>query len=221
MSSSILSVHEVCKHYRSGAKMVRAVDGVSFTIERGRSLCVTGASGAGKSTLLQLLGGLDSPTSGSVMLDGIDIYKLPDSGRAKIRNKRIGFVFQFFHLLPEFSAVENVMLPAMIGGRRARDKAVRLLEAVGLGGRIDHKPSEMSGGESQRAAIARALINDPDVLLCDEPTGNLDSSNSESIYKLLFGLKSESNTAIVIVTHDASLSKRTDQSIHLKDGRLV
>jgi len=222
MSNVILRAHNVSKIYRtSAAKPVKAVDKVSVDIEKGSSLCVVGPSGAGKSTLLQLLGGLDFPTTGNVMFDGIDIYKLPDKGRAKIRNKRIGFVFQFYHLLPEFSVLENVMLPAMISGKSAKDKARGILKSVGLGDRADHKPGELSGGESQRVAIARALINDPEVLLCDEPTGNLDSASSEAIYSLLFDIKSSCRTALVIVTHNESLSDRTDSTLRLKDGRIV
>lgn len=221
MNDVILASRDVCKYYRSGTKAVMAVDSVSFDIHKGESLCVVGASGAGKSTLLQLLGGLDSPTSGKIILDGTDIYRLSDKARANTRNKRVGYVFQFYHLLPEFTALENVMLPAMIGGRRCKDKARDILTSVGLGDRISHKPGELSGGESQRVAIARALINDPEVLLCDEPTGNLDSKTSEAIYRLLFEIKSKSNTALVIVTHDESLSKRTDSLLRLKDGRVV
>jgi lipoprotein-releasing system ATP-binding protein len=222
MSNIILRASDISKSYRVGAaKLVRAVDGVSLEIRRSESLCVVGASGAGKSTLLQLLGGLDFPDTGNVVLDGDDIYKLSDKGRANLRNKRIGFVFQFYHLLPEFSALENVMLPAMIGGRSAKEKAYDILKSVGLADRAAHKPGELSGGESQRVAIARALINDPEVLLCDEPTGNLDSATSESIYQLLFDIKSKSKTALVIVTHDENLSKRTDSIIRLKDGKII
>lgn len=222
MSDVILQAHNVSKTYRSGrTKHVKAVDKVSLEINRGESICIVGASGAGKSTLLQLLGGLDFPTTGNVMLDGIDIYKLSDKERAKIRNKRFGFVFQFYHLLPEFSALENIMLPAMIGGRDVKGKAREILRLVGLGDRAFHRPGELSGGESQRVAIARALINDPEVLLCDEPTGNLDSKTSESIYQLLFDIKSKFSTALVIVTHDENLSERTDSTIRLKDGHIV
>jgi lipoprotein-releasing system ATP-binding protein len=221
MSDVILSLRDLSKSYRMGGKEVRAVDKVSFDLAPGASVCVTGPSGAGKSTLLQLVGGLDFPTTGNVMLDGIDIYKLSDKERAGIRNKRIGFVFQFYHLLPEFSAIENVMLPAMISGRKAKEKAIGILKSVGLADRTAHKPGELSGGESQRVAIARALINDPEILLCDEPTGNLDSATSESIYQLLFDIKLNSGTALVIVTHDDSLSERTDSVLRLKDGRVV
>ena len=221
MSDVILSSRDLSKSYRMGGKEVRAVDKVSFDLAPGASICVVGPSGAGKSTLLQLLGGLDFPTTGNVMLDGIDIYKLSDKERARIRNKRIGFVFQFYHLLPEFSAIENVMLPAMIGRRKAKEKALNILKSVGLADRAAHRPGELSGGESQRVAIARALINDPEVLLCDEPTGNLDSATSESIYQLLSDIKSKSGAALIIVTHDDTLSKRTDSMLRLKDGRIV
>ncbi|MBU0606140.1 MAG: ABC transporter ATP-binding protein [Candidatus Omnitrophica bacterium] len=221
MSDIILSSRDLSKSYRMGGKEVRAVDKVSFDLAPGASICVVGPSGAGKSTLLQLLGGLDFPTTGNVMLDGIDIYKLSDKERARIRNKRIGFVFQFYHLLPEFSAIENVMLPAMIGRRKTKEKALDILKSVGLADRAAHRPGELSGGESQRVAIARALINDPEVLLCDEPTGNLDSATSESIYQLLSDIKSKSGAALVIVTHDDTLSKRTDSTLRLKDGRIV
>jgi lipoprotein-releasing system ATP-binding protein len=175
-----------------------------------------------------MLGGLDKPTSGKVLLDGSDIYKLSDHNRALVRNKRIGFVFQFYHLLPEFTALENVMLPMLMstnGLRRAqsaaRKKAENTLKSVGLENRMGHTPSRLSGGESQRVAIARALINEPDILLCDEPTGNLDSKNSEAIYELLFSIRSKSGSTLVIVSHDEKLSSRVDTVIHLKDGRVA
>lgn len=225
---SFLKIESVHKTYRSGQKDVRAVNGIDLEIERGRSLAIIGPSGAGKSTLLHILGGLDRPTSGKIRLDGVDIYKLPDGQRAKIRNERIGFVFQFYHLLPEFTALENVMLPALmrsresgVGSREIMDRAREALKAVNLEERISHRPGELSGGESQRVAIARAIINEPEALLCDEPTGNLDSKTSESIYELLFGLKSKFNTALIIVTHDENISKLTDHTIRLRDGKIV
>jgi lipoprotein-releasing system ATP-binding protein len=223
MNDAILATYKASKAYRNGAKEVVAVDGVDVTIRRGSSTAILGPSGAGKSTLLHMLGCLDSPTSGSVLLDGLDIYAFSDRERARIRNKRIGFMFQFYHLLPEFTALENVMMPAMIrgGGRGMRERAKAILKSVGLEQRMSHRPGELSGGESQRVAIARALINEPEALLCDEPTGNLDSKTSESIYGLLFDLKSRSNTALVIVTHDERISERTDSVIRLKDGRVV
>jgi lipoprotein-releasing system ATP-binding protein len=223
MNEAILVAYKASKAYSSGAKEVKAVDGVDVTIRRGSSTVILGPSGAGKSTLLHMLGCLDNPTSGSVLLDGLDIYAFSDKERSKIRNKRIGFIFQFYHLLPEFTALENVMMPAMIRGalKGTRERAKELLKSVGLERRMGHRPGELSGGESQRVAIARALINEPEALLCDEPTGNLDSKTSESIYSLLFDLKTRSNTALVIVTHDERISERTDSVIRLRDGRIV
>lgn len=223
---SFLMIEAVHKTYRSGLKDVRAVNGIDMEMKRGKSLAIIGPSGAGKSTLLHILGGLDRPTSGKIRLDGVDIYKLPDSQRAKIRNERIGFVFQFYHLLPEFTALENVMLPALIEKDHRpklglRKRAEESLKSVGLKDRMNHRPGELSGGESQRVAIARAIINEPEILLCDEPTGNLDSKTSESIYELLFGLRSKSNTALVIVTHDENISKQVDETIRIRDGKIV
>jgi len=223
MNDALLVAYKASKAYRNGAKEVVAVDGVDVMIRRGSSTAILGPSGAGKSTLLHMLGCLDNPTSGSVLLDGLEIYSFSDKERAKIRNKRIGFMFQFYHLLPEFTALENVMMPAMImgRGRRIKERAKEILQSIGLGERMTHRPGELSGGESQRVAIARALINEPEVLLCDEPTGNLDSKTSESIYDILFDIKAKSNTALVIVTHDERISERTDSVIRLKDGRVV
>lgn len=226
---NILSAKGVKKIYTHGRKEVRAVDGVTMEIKKGSSTVIVGPSGAGKSTLLHILGGLDRPTSGHVIMDTTDIYKLPDKGRAHIRNTRIGFVFQFYHLLPEFTALENVMMPMLMKERKGtrhkstsvNEMARTALKSVGLHDRISHKPSELSGGESQRVAIARAIINSPEVLLCDEPTGNLDSKTSESIYELLFGLKAKSGLTLVIVTHDEKISQRTDKTIRIKDGRMA
>lgn len=235
----ILTAKDLCKVYRNGAKEVRAVNGVSLGIKKAQAAAIVGPSGAGKSTLLHLLGGLDEPTSGEVALNGTDIYKISDTKRAKIRNEKLGFVFQFYNLLPEFTALENVMLPALMKGQGARppalradrpgggkgqdirNEAMKILKMVGLEQRVAHKPAELSGGEAQRVAIARALINGPEALLCDEPTGNLDSKNSESIYELLFGLKERFGMSLVIVTHDEGIAKRTDKTIRLKDGRVV
>ena len=228
MNDIILKAQNVRKVYTSGAKEVRAVDGVSLEVKKAKATAIVGPSGAGKSTLLHLLGGLDVPTSGAVLFGGVNIYRQSDRERARIRNRKIGFVFQFYHLLPEFTALENVMLPALIKKPETRSQSTDLLErardvlkVVGLEDRISHKPSELSGGEAQRVAIARALINDPEILLCDEPTGNLDSKTSESIYELLFGLKSKSSMALVIVTHDERISQRTDETIRIKDGRII
>jgi len=212
---------DIHKIYKNGSKDVKAVNGVSVNIERGSTVAIIGPSGAGKSTLLHLLGGLDSPTSGDILLDGVDIYKLPDGERARLRNKRIGFVFQFYHLLPEFSALENVMMPALIKDhRRNKERASDILKSVGLGDRINHCPSELSGGEAQRVAIARALVNSPEILLCDEPTGNLDSKTREGVYELLFELKAKTNMTLIIVTHDNTISPRIPSVIPLEDGKI-
>ncbi|MDD5427987.1 MAG: ABC transporter ATP-binding protein [Candidatus Omnitrophica bacterium] len=228
MSDHFLLAQDVCKTYKDEGKKVKAVDGVSVGFKKARSTAILGPSGAGKSTLLHILGGLDKPTSGRIVLGGTDIYKLPDKRRAYIRNKRVGFVFQFYHLLSEFTALENVMMPALIMGQGAADKgqnvrgrAAGALKLVGLSNRMGHKPSELSGGESQRVAIARAIINEPEILLCDEPTGNLDSKTSESIYEILFDLKSRIGLSLVIVTHDEQLSGKTDDIIRLKDGKIA
>ena len=227
MNDIIVSAGSVVKNYDGGSKGVIAVNGVSLEIKKGESLAIIGPSGAGKSTLLHILGGLDRPTSGNVSIDGDDIYSMADGARAKVRSRKVGFVFQFYHLLPEFTALENVMMPGFIRGRctkydirSTKDRAESLLKSVGLGDRTHHKPGELSGGEQQRVAIARALINDPLVLLCDEPTGNLDSKNSESVYNLLLELKSRNGVSIVTVTHDEGISARSDRTIRLKDGKI-
>lgn len=227
MSDILLTARDLHKIYRSGHKEVRAVDGLNIEIKKGDSVAITGSSGAGKSTLMHMLGGLDRPTSGKVLLDGSDIYRLSDKDRASVRNKRVGFVFQFYHLLPEFTALENVMLPAIMNrAARGTKTAVRkmaagVLKSVGLEHRMDHLPSRLSGGESQRVAIARALVNNPAILLCDEPTCNLDSKNSESIYELLFDIRSKSGTTLIIVTHDDKLASRAGTVIRLRDGKLA
>lgn len=228
MSEEFLIVNGLHKIYRNGQKEVRAVDGISIEIKKGRSVAIVGPSGAGKSTLLHMLGGLDKPTSGNILLGETDIYKLSDRDRAAIRNKKIGFVFQFYHLLPEFTALENVMMPALMNSGAIRNtqyairkRAAEVLKVVGLEHRMGHPPSRLSGGESQRVAVARALINEPEILLCDEPTGNLDSKTSESIYELLFSIKSKINTTLVIVSHDEKLASRVDETIRLKDGKIA
>ena len=228
MSKQSLIVKDLHKIYRRGHKEVRAVNGIDLEIEKGSSVLIVGPSGAGKSTLLHMLGGLDKPTSGRILLEDTDIYKLPDRERAMMRNERIGFVFQFYHLLPEFTALENVMMPALMKSDTIhntqytiRKRATDVLKSVGLDHRTDHLPSRLSGGESQRVAIARAIMNEPRLLLCDEPTGNLDSNTSESIYEILFGLKARNGMTIVIVSHDEKLVSKVDSTIRLKDGKLA
>lgn len=197
---------------------------VSLEVARGELVSVVGASGAGKTTLLQILGSLSRPDGGRVEVDGTDLFALGDRALSEFRNRRIGFVFQFHHLLPEFTALENVCLPGLIGGRDRREveaQAVELLDMMGLSARRDHKPAELSGGEQQRTAIARALINTPAVLLADEPSGNLDSTNREEIHRLFFELRERFGQTVVIVTHDERLAARADRMITMRDGRIV
>jgi lipoprotein-releasing system ATP-binding protein len=199
------------------------LDGVEIRVGRGEAVAIVGASGAGKSTLLHLLGCLDRPTSGEVILDGRNAATLSESELADVRNRRIGFVFQFHHLLREFTALENVMLPNLIAGRarsEAQLRARELLEEVGLGGRVTHKPGELSGGEQQRVAVARALANDPLILLADEPSGNLDTHTGEQLHDLFFRLRSEHGVALVMATHNRELAERADRILQVKDGQL-
>ena len=212
------------KTYRDGKKDLHVLQGIDLEVKKGETLGITGPSGAGKSTLLHILGGIDRPDSGNVFLNEEDFYKLSDNKRAALRNKSIGFVFQFYHLLSEFTALENAMMPALLErqgmggkGQGTRESAAGLLKEFGLGSRLRHRPSELSGGEQQRVAIARSLINNPDVLLCDEPTGNLDSKMGKGILDILFGLKS----ALIIVTHDREIVKRADRVLEVKDGRIA
>lgn len=197
---------------------------VSLTIGKGEIVSIVGPSGAGKTTLLQILGTLDRPDSGSVRYDGVDVLRLGSSDLSHFRNRHIGFVFQFHQLLPEFTTVENVAMPAMIGGMRqgeAMKRAMELLDFMGLSERAHNKPSQLSGGERQRAAVARALINRPSVILADEPSGSLDSQNREELHRLFFDLRNEMRHTFVIVTHDESLAADTDRTIHMKDGAIV
>ena len=203
---------------------LEVLKGIDFEAQKGEIVAVTGASGAGKTTLLEILGTLSSPDSGSLVIDGTDVLRLGGRELASFRGQRIGFVFQFHHLLPEFTSEENVMIPALIAGKgeaAARSKARELLDTVGLAGRMSHKPSELSGGEQQRVAIARALVNSPAVLFADEPTGNLDSVTREEIHSLFFDLREKLGQTIIIVTHDASLAGLCDRTLTMKDGRFV
>lgn len=199
------------------------VNGVSLSIGKGEIVSVVGQSGAGKSTLLHLLGALDKPDSGSVLIDGTDIFKLPAKKQAAFRNKHIGFVFQFHHLLPEFSAIENVSVPLWIAGqgrKQAMDNAAAMLDIVGLGNKLDNKPSELSGGEQQRVAIARALVNKPSIIMADEPTGNLDSANAQSIHQLFIDLRNKLGQTFVMITHNEELAGMTDRTLTMKDGKI-
>jgi lipoprotein-releasing system ATP-binding protein len=220
----MVEVKGLRKIYKNGAKELEVLKGIDLKVEKNEVLAVLGPSGAGKSTLLHLLGGLDSPTGGEVLIDGIDINSLGDGERAKLRNRKIGFVFQFYHLLPEFDALENVMLPLLIkgeDGKNWRDRGIELLRSVGLEGRMSHRPGRLSGGEQQRVAIARALVNGPELLLCDEPTGNLDSETGENIIELLWELNKSRKMTLIIVTHDAQISKAAKRVLHIRDGVIV
>lgn len=203
---------------------LKVLKGIDFRADGAEVVSIVGASGAGKSTLLQILGSLSDPTAGKVTIDGVDIFSLSSDELADFRNRKIGFVFQFHHLLPEFTALENVMIPALIAGSSAPDaksEAKRLLTDMGLGERFDHKPSELSGGEQQRVAIARAIINKPAVLFADEPSGNLDSNTKKDIHQLFFDLRDKYGLTVIIVTHDKDLAKMSDRMIEMSDGKIV
>jgi len=205
-------------------QLLEILRGVDVDVRRGEFVAIVGASGAGKSTLLHLLGALDSPTSGDIWLDGSRYADLDARGAAELRNRKLGFVFQFHHLLREFSALENVMMPLLIGGaapRQARSRAEEVLSEVGLAGRMTHRPAELSGGEQQRCAVARALVHDPSVVLADEPSGNLDHANAERLHEIFFRLAREYETAVVVVTHNRQLAGRADRVLLLEDGRLT
>ena len=203
---------------------LQVLKGIDLRIEKGEIVSIVGPSGAGKTTLLQILGTLDKPDSGSVVVDGIETSTLSTNKLSEFRNTHLGFVFQFHQLLPEFTAIENIMIPAYIAGmkpKEARSRAEELLEFMGLSDRATHKPNELSGGEKQRVAVARALMNNPAVILADEPSGSLDSKNKEELHKLFFELRDKFGQTFVIVTHDETLATLTDRTIHLKDGRIV
>lgn len=217
---SHLSATDLRRSFQIGKSRIEVLRSVSLSVEKGEIVFLCGASGAGKTTLLYTLAGLETPESGSVRFEEHDIYTLSGDRLAKLRNERMGFVFQSYFLLPELTAIENVCMPSMIGGKVNHEAGKALLERVGLGDRLEHLPSELSGGEQQRVAIARSLINDPTILFADEPTGNLDSHTGESIIELLLGLTREDKRTLVVVTHDENLAKRGDRVIRVEDGKL-
>ncbi len=220
----VIRARGITKTYDQGVIKAEVLKGVDLEIHTGETLAIVGSSGAGKSTLLHLLGGLDHADAGSVEIDGVDIARLSEAKRGKLRNQKLGFIYQFHHLLPEFSALENVAMPALIGGmaiNEARERAADLLDRVGLAPRRQHKPGELSGGERQRAAVARALITNPLCVLADEPTGNLDRENAERVFELIRELNQERRTSLVVVTHDRELAESLGKVQEMQDGRLI
>lgn len=223
-NASILQCQDLTMRYAQGGLDVEVLKGVNFNINKGECVAIMGASGSGKSTLLHLLGGLEKPTGGKVTLNGTDLNDVSGAKLAKLRNTSLGFIYQFHHLLGEFTVLENVAMPLLIGGQsvaEARHHATRLLQRVGLGHRVEHKPGEISGGERQRAAVARALINKPAVVLADEPTGNLDSKTAEDVFQLMLELNQELNVSFLIVTHDHELAGKMGRVLHMEDGLIV
>ena len=227
MNSSVefsLQAIDLCKDDKEGSgEALHVLRNINFTLKAGETAAIIGSSGSGKSTLLNLLGGLDTPTSGRVLINDEELFTINEKSRCHVRNQHLGFIYQFHHLLPEFTALENVAMPQLIDGvdiDRAREKSLQLLTEVGLANRIEHKPGELSGGERQRAAIARALINSPDCVLADEPTGNLDRKNAENALELIMQLNKSYKTSLIMVTHDLHIAERLDTVYELEDGIL-
>jgi len=223
MRDVVIHCEALAKTYSEGRLNTPVFNGLDLAVHAGETVAILGASGAGKSTLLHLLGGLDTPTAGEVYVAGQKMSALSDAARGKLRNRALGFVYQFHHLLPEFTALENVMLPVLLNGTQVTDAAARartLLEAVGLGHRLEHKPGELSGGERQRAAVARALVNKPACVLGDEPTGNLDEKTAATVFAQMLDLNRAQRTSLVLVTHDRRLARKLDRVLELHEGRL-
>ena len=221
--SKIIEIKKMRKVYGDGVELM-ALDDVDLTIEEGEVLSIVGPSGSGKSTLLNMIGLLDTPSDGEIWLKGQNITHVSSKERARLRNKELGFIFQYHHLLPEFDAVENVMMPLLIAGmdkKEARERAIALLGEVGLGDRLKNKPNQLSGGQNQRVAVARALAGHPSIVIGDEPTGNLDSKSSDMIYELLRKLNRQMNQTFILVTHDMNMAEKTDRILRLVDGRIV
>jgi len=222
-NDGVLICRSIVRQFREGDSTLEVLSGVDLVVRESERLAIIGTSGSGKTTLLQIMGGLDDPTSGEVLVNGQSIANIDEKDKSALRNQFIGFVYQFHHLLPEFSAQENVAMPLMIRRLKKNDamqQAAELLDRVGLGQRLDHKPGELSGGERQRAAVARALITRPKLVLADEPTGNLDAGNGQHVLKLMLELNQELNTSLVIVTHDHSIAGQMDRVLVLEDGKL-
>ena len=222
-SGMVIQAEALAKTYAEGKMRTPVFDGLELSVQAGETVAIVGASGAGKSTLLHLLGGLDTPTSGEVYVTGQKMSALSDGARGQLRNRALGFIYQFHHLLPEFTALENVMMPVLLGGAdvaAATQRAKALLGQVGLGHRIEHKPGELSGGERQRAAVARALVNQPACVLGDEPTGNLDEKTAATVFELMLELNRAHKTSLVLVTHDRRLARRLDRVLELHEGKL-
>ncbi len=220
MNDTMIETVNLHRSYRIGRKSIKVLHGIDLDIRRGEKVFLCGPSGAGKTTLLYTLAGLEHPEQGNVKIDGVDLYGMGRKQQAKFRNARIGYVFQNYHLLPELTALENVAVPGAIAGRDTTELALKALARVGLSDRTDHLPAELSGGEQQRVAIARAIVNEPRVLFADEPTGNLDSSNSAEIMKILLDLATEHGVTLVVVTHDQTLAKDGDRTLIIKDGSI-
>lgn len=222
--ANTIQLEGVDKRIKVGERVLYIIKNVSLTVPQGQMIAIVGPSGSGKSTLMGLIGGLDTPSSGQIQLDGVDIGQMDENKLTQIRNEKIGFVFQFFHLVPTLDAVDNVALPVRFANKRKYDperRARDLLTTLGLGNRLDHRPSQLSGGQQQRVAIARALANDPPILLCDEPTGNLDTTTGQQIMDVLRQIQQDRNTTVVIVTHDPHIAEETDRIVTLVDGRIV